>query len=238
MPGEMRPARPLLYTYRRCPYAMRARMALLWAGVTCDACEIVLRQKPAALLEASPKGTVPVLVLPSGQVIEQSWDIVQWALNQPDLPESVQDVWQRSQTPSNRELLLINDGEFKRHLDGFKYPERYSDSANGGVHAVRDHHRHRAIETLLEKLEARLTQARFLGGQQPCATDIGIFPFVRQFAAVDPTSWAALPLPRVQAWLAHWQQTALFEACMQKQPSGGLPNALLGPDFDRGWVLG
>lgn len=215
----MNPPRPLLYTYRRCPYAMRARMALLWAGVTFDAHEIVLRHKPAALLAASPKGTVPVLVLPGGQVIEQSWDIVAWALNQPGSAQAVQDLWQRAQTPANRELLLINDGEFKRHLDRFKYPQRFADLAHGDVPGVREHHRRCAVETLLEKLEARLTQTRFLGGDQACATDIAIFPFVRQFAAVDRDAWSALPLPRVRAWSAHWQQTPLFEACMQKQPS-------------------
>lgn len=216
-------ARPLLYTYRRCPYAMRARMALLWAGIPFDAHEIVLRHKPPALLAASPKGTVPVLVLPGGRVIEESWDIVEWALNQPGLPEAVRDLWLRAQTSANLELLRINDGPFKHHLDRFKYPERFADPAQGGVQGARAHHAQRALETLLEPLETRLAQARFLGGQQPCATDIGIFPFVRQLAAVDPTWFGATPLPRVKAWLAHWQQSPLFETCMQKQAISAHP---------------
>ena len=95
----MEPPRPLLYTYRRCPYAMRARMALLVAGITFDAHEIVLREKPAAMLAASPKGTVPVLVLPSGQVLEQSWDIVAWALTHESADAEAQAWWSRAQTP-------------------------------------------------------------------------------------------------------------------------------------------
>ena len=212
-------ARPLLYTYRRCPYAMRARMALLVAGVTFDAYEIVLGNKPTALLEASPKATVPVLVLPDGQVIEQSWDIVRWSLTQPDATLSAHGWWHRAETKSHRDLILINDGPFKFHLDRYKYPERFSAVGHDGLHGTREHHRDRAVETLLQDIESRLAEAHFLGGHHPCATDIGIFPFVRQFAAVDPNWFSATPLPRLKAWLAHWQQSPLFEACMQKLPS-------------------
>ena len=135
-------ARPLLYTYRRCPYAMRARMALLAAGVEFDAFDIVLRDKPQALREISPKATVPVLLLPTARVLEQSWDIVQWALTQEAAPASCQDAWRRAQTPANQALLGINDGVFKQHLDRYKYPERFAGS--GDVTAsvdVRVHYR-------------------------------------------------------------------------------------------------
>ena len=200
---------PLLYTYRRCPYAMRARMALLLAGIAFDAFEIVLRDKPAEMLVASPKGTVPVLCLPGGSVIDQSWDIVQWAL-----ASGSPDFWERSQTPENLDMLARNDGVFKQHLDRYKYPQRFQHE--GCVD--RSVHRQHAVEVLLNPLEARLTQAPFLGGESACATDIGIFPFVRQFAAVEPGWFAELPLPWLKAWLSQWLESPLFEACMHKLP--------------------
>lgn len=213
--------RPLLYTYRRCPYAMRARMALLVANVALEAHEIVLRAKPAAMLAASPKGTVPVLVLPDGQVLEQSWDIVQWALTQSQASAAVQSWWSRAQTPDNLALLHCNDGDFKHHLDRYKYPERFTaqDSANACPTNRRAGHRDRAVAVLLEHLEQRLAQQPFLGGAQACATDIGIFPFVRQFASVDAAWFAALPLEHVKTWLVYWLASPLFAACMQKLPS-------------------
>lgn len=216
----MEPPRPLLYTYRRCPYAMRARMALLVAGIAFDAHEIVLRDKPAAMLAASPKGTVPVLVLPDRQVLEQSWDIVEWALTHEGTGAEIQAWWARAQSPQNLDLLRCNDGDFKHHLDRYKYPERFAQDAASSVTADgRTFHRDQAVAVLLERLERCLAGHAYLGGAQPCAADIGIFPFVRQFAAVDPMWFDALPLGRVQAWLTHWVQSSLFEACMQKLPS-------------------
>ena len=142
-------ARPLLYTYRRCPYAMRARMALLAAGVEFDAFDIVLRDKPQALREISPKATVPVLLLPTARVLEQSWDIVQWALTQEAAPASCQDAWRRAQTPANQALLGINDGVFKQHLDRYKYPERFAGSGDVTASAdVRAHHRQQGLQVL------------------------------------------------------------------------------------------
>lgn len=216
----MNSPRPLLYTYRRCPYAMRARMALLWAGVDVDAHEIVLRDKPAALLSASPKGTVPVLVLPDGTVLEQSWDIVAWALTRPSASAEAQAAWSSAQTPQALSLLHANDGAFKHHLDRYKYPERFADreapAASDGAPLA---HRECAVQLLLQPLEQALAHSPFVAGAQPSAADIGIFPFVRQFAAVDRAWFASLPLPRVQAWLAHWLSGALFEASMCKLPS-------------------
>lgn len=218
-PAALAPNKPLLYTYRRCPYAMRARMALLVAGVAFDAHEIVLREKPPALLEASPKGTVPVLVLPDGQVIEQSWGIVQWALTQPDQTGSVQAWWSQAQSDSNKALMHINDGGFKHHLDRYKYPLRFSSEGSSAADEIRNLHRAQAVELLLKKLETRLIEADYLGGQSPCATDIGIFPFVRQFAAIDPPWFESLPLPRVKLWLTSWLQSPLFAACMFTLPT-------------------
>ncbi len=214
----MRSDRPLLYTYRRCPYAMRARMALLQAGIRFDAHEIVLRHKPPALISASAKGTVPVLVLPDGQVIDQSWDIVRWALNHPNAHPEASHWWAVASSQENQQLLLANDTEFKHHLDRYKYPQRFGEYSDDEMERVRQQHRTEAIKQLAA-LEARLCDAPYLGGDAPCATDIGIFPFVRQFAAVDPAWFAGLPLPGIQRWLAHWRVAPLFERCMMKLPT-------------------
>ena len=198
---------PLLYTYRRCPYAMRARMALLVAGRAFEAHEIVLRDKPAALLAASPKGTVPVLCLDDGRVIDESWAIMAWAL----AGEAAPGWWAQAQSAENLALLAANDGPFKQHLDRYKYPERHGD-------CDRPLHRARAAE-LLQALDTRLSSATDLGGATPCATDIAIFPFVRQFAAVEPAWFAAQPWPALQHWLARWLATPLFAAAMARIPS-------------------
>jgi glutathione S-transferase len=198
---------PLLYTYRRCPYAMRARMALLEAGVAFEAHEVSLREKPPAMLALSPKGTVPVLVLQEDQVLEQSLDIMQWAFGQ---TADANGWWARAQTPSNQGLQALCDGDFKHHLDRFKYPQRYADTQGLA------HHRDQALEVLLVPLNHALQGNAFLGGTTPCAADIGIFPFVRQFAAVDPAWFAVLPLAHVQNWLSAWLLHPLFERAMKK----------------------
>lgn len=206
---------PLLYSYRRCPYAMRARMALLQAGRRFRIHEIVLRDKPAELLALSPKGTVPVLQQSDGTVLEQSWDIMHWAL----APADADGFWQRAQSAENLALLGINDGEFKHHLDRYKYPDRYPDET-----ADRDRHRERAVATLLAPLQQRLQGQAYLGGDSPCASDLALFPFVRQFAAVQP-DWFGdaaqrAQWPALQRWLAQWLGSTLFAACMVKLPVG------------------
>ena len=206
-------SKPLLYTYRRCPYAMRARMALLQAGVAYQAHELTsLRDKPAAMLALSPKGTVPVLVLTNGEVLEHSWDIMRWAFAQSGDKDT---WWARAQTPENQALLVLCDGEFKHHLDRTKYPQRYSDAKST------EHHARQAVAVLLEPLEAQLKVHAQLGGATPCAADIAIFPFVRQFAAVDPAWFDALPLPAVKAWLMAWLTSPLFEQAMVKTATSG-----------------
>lgn len=199
---------PLLYTYRRCPYAMRARMALLIAGIGFDAHEVSLRDKPAEMLAISPKGSVPVMLLPGGQVLEQSWDIMEWALNH----VATKDWWDAAQKVENLEWLARNDGEFKIHLDRYKYPERYNETGREG-------HRENALASFLRPLNTRLEQSRYLGGSAPCATDLALFPFVRQFAAVEPAWFEREDLPALQAWLAGWLSSSLFAHCMQKLPS-------------------
>ena len=202
-------ALPLLYSYRRCPYAMRARLAMLQANRRFQTFEIVMRDKPAALLALSPKGTVPVLHLPDGNVLEESLDIMRWAFEAPD----AEGWWCRAQSDENLILLRTNDGDFKRLLDRYKYPDRYPQETT-----PRETARTQAVETLLMPLESRLQHQRYLGGPTPCATDLAIFPFVRQFAAVEPDWFANQPLPALQAWLAEWLGSHLFEVCMTKQP--------------------
>ena len=199
---------PLLYTYRRCPYAMRARMALLQAGVAYQAHEVSLRDKPPAMLAVSPKGTVPVLVLANGEVLDQSWDIMRWAYAETGDKDT---WWARAQTPENQALLALCDGEFKGHLDRYKYPQRFDDALGTA------HHASQAVAVLLNPLEASFKDQPQLGGVAPCAADMGIFPFVRQFAAVNPEWFDALPLPAVKVWLAGWLAHPLFEAAMVKK---------------------
>jgi len=206
--------RPLLYTYRRCPYAMRARMALLQADIEFDAHEIVLRDKPAEMLTVSPKGTVPVLVLPGGQVIDESMDIMRWAFEQRDDSTG---WWQRAQSRSCQAFVALNDGPFKHHLDGYKYPERHL-ADEGPVF-----HRDQAVMCLLQPLDRQLAGQPFLGGDEPCAADLAIFPFVRQFRAVDESWFDAQALNPVQRWLRGWLESELFQRCMKKLPVGCTP---------------
>ncbi len=189
---------------------MRARMALLQAGRAFEAVEVSLRDKPASLLALSPKATVPVLQLPDGSVIEESWDIIRWALAAPD----ALGWWARAQSPANLDLLQRNDGDFKRHLDRWKYPQRYPSGS-----LTPDAHRDRAMDVLLQPLEARLQSAAFLGGATPCATDLAVMPFVRQFASVDPGWFVTQNVPSVRAWLDGWLVSPLFAACMCKLPA-------------------
>jgi len=183
-------------------------MALLVAGVTFNGFEIMLRDKPAEMLALSPKGTVPVLQLPDGAVLEQSLDIIQWAL----VTHNPDGWWSRSQSADNLELLAINDGGFKHHLDRYKYPERF-----GGSDRLVS--RDLAMTSLLFRLEAQLLVSSYLGGVRPCATDIAIFPFIRQFASVEPKWFAQQSMSATQAWLASWLSSPLFGACMLKIPS-------------------
>jgi glutathione S-transferase len=210
---------PVLYSFRRCPYAMRARMALWVAGVTVELREVKLAAKPPALLAASPKGTVPVMVLDDGadggSVIDQSLDIMRWALGQSD-PEG----WLAGEDAA---LIAANDGPFKHHLDRAKYPGRYEEDG------ITDHRA--AALALLAPLETRLAEAPYLCGERRGLTDIALFPFIRQFAAIDPAWFAAQPLPRLQAWLPGLLAADLFAAVMPKFApwKEGDPPVLFGP---------
>ena len=195
-------AEAILYSFRRCPYAMRARMALYASGLPYQHREVVLRDKPAALLEVSPKGTVPVLVMEQGEVLEESLDIMRHALTRND-PEG----WL---SRDDAELVAANDGPFKHHLDRYKYHTRYE-----GVD--QEHHRKQAVE-ILRTLEEKLAGAAYLCGDRRGLSDIAIFPFVRQFANHDRERFAADPLAHVRAWLERLVSSDLFSAVMAKHP--------------------
>ena len=202
-------ALPVLYSFRRCPYAMRARLALAVSGQVCELREVVLRNKPQGLLQASPKGTVPVLVLPGGQVLEQSLDIMLWALAQHD-PEG----WLSPSDGTMADMLALIaecDGPFKQALDRCKYPSRYPDADPTLARA-------QAVDWL-QTLETRLAHHACLFGDRAALADMAIAPFVRQFAGIDDGWWSAQPWPRLQAWLAHWQASPLFEQVMPKLPA-------------------
>lgn len=188
---------PILYSFRRCPYAMRARLAIMANDRRVELREIVLRDKPAAMLDVSPKGTVPVLVLPDGTVIDQSFDIMRWAC------AGTRDAaWP---TDSDSALIATNDGAFKHHLDRYKYADRY------GVDPV-DHRDSAAV--LLQDLDERLAATGNLGGGPQSMTDLAIMPFVRQFAQTDRSYFDGLPFKQLRAWLARHLASSLFAQVM------------------------
>ena len=189
---------------------MRARMALRYAGVQVQLREVVLRDKPAALLAISAKATVPVLQLncgeSSGKVIEESVDIMRWALAQHDPA-----LWLENSAVSDA-LIAQNDGEFKPLLDHYKYANRHPERTPA-------EHRQRGVDALLTPLNERLkTQAYLLGAQLRLA-DVALFPFVRQFAAVDAAWFAAAPLMELRQWLLALEAAELFQSVMQKLPA-------------------
>ena len=191
---------PILYSFRRCPYAMRARLSLLSGGGVVEIREVTLRAKPAAMLDVSPKATVPVLVLPDGRVIDESLDIMRWAQSQ----YGQGDGWM---APDEEALVADNDGAFKHHLDRYKYADRFPEDSID----------HRAAATdFLRGLDARLGGRVALGGDRLSIADLAILPFVRQFAETDRRYFDALPLVDLQRWLADFLASALFDRAMTK----------------------
>ncbi len=189
---------PILSSFRRCPYAMRARMAMLVSDMPFDLREVSLRDKPPAMLAASPKGTVPVLVLPDGTVIDESLDIMRHALGHSD-PEQWLDG-------DDAVLIAANDGPFKHHLDRYKYPDRH--------HGDPIEHRTAALSMLAE-LEVRLTTAANLCGDHRTLTDMALMPFVRQFASVDRGWFDRQAVPGLRRWLDAHLASPLFVRAME-----------------------
>ena len=197
---------PVLYSFRRCPYAMRARLALQVAGVTVELRDITLKDKPAELLQASPKGTVPVLVLPNGAVLDESLDIMQWALQQND-PQA----WRtRDGMAQALAAIALNDGPFKHALDRYKYPARFG-LADGLAYREQG-------AAIVGQWESHLVAQPFLQGAAWGLWDAALAPFVRQFAHTDQAWFAQQPWPHLHRWLAAFEASAAFAAVMEKHP--------------------
>lgn len=200
---------PVLYSFRRCPYAMRARMALAYAGIRVELREVVLRDMPAELLSISPRATVPVMQLPGGRVLQESMDIVEWAIHSND-PDGWRPDRESIYFEVGYEFLQENDTAFKAALDRYKYADRYP---NYPPETYREQG-----EIFLTKLEMQLQTRRFLFGDDCSVIDVCIFPFVRQFAHVDTDWFYAAPYPALQSWLDAWLASGLFNGVMQKYP--------------------
>lgn len=195
-----------LYSFRRCPYAMRARMALHYSGVAVQIVEVSLKAKPAEMLALSGKGTVPVLSV-DGRVIDESLDIMRWALAQND-PQD----WLLKDDPQAQQhsaaLIEENDQVFKVHLNRYKYAERYPEQPMAFYRSEG--------EVFLHKLDELLEGRDYLLADHPSLADIALMPFVRQFAHVDREWFGQTPYVRLQAWLQRFIDSDLFTSVMAK----------------------
>lgn len=207
LPKLLLPAQPILYSFRRCPYAMRARLALYFSGIRVELREVVLRDKPPSMLEYSPKGTVPVLVASDGRIIDQSIDIAYWALRHQDPHKLLPDSGS-SHAIEIDQLISENDTEFKAWLDHYKYSDRYPEFT-----AI--HYREQG-ERFLFKLDHQLENSAFLFGDKISIADIAIAPFIRQFANVDKDWFDQSPYPRLKNWLAGIIESSVFQAIFIK----------------------
>lgn len=197
---------PILYSFRRCPYAMRARLAITIAGRKVEIREVVLKDKPAELLEISPKATVPVLLLNNGALLEESLDIMLWAAEN-------HAIWQSLDEQQRKESLILieeNDVSFKQILDRYKYADRYPE------HSA-EYYREQG-ELFLKKLEQRLSQQVNLMTDSLTLVDFAVLPFIRQFALVDWDWFSQADYPKLQNWLNGFLQSDLFEQVMYKYP--------------------
>jgi len=200
---------PVLYSFRRCPFAIRARLALHSSGLFVELREVNLQNKPAELIQCSPKGTVPVLQTPNGETIEESREIMHWALSIND-----PDKWlahnNTKKSQDSTSLIDENDGYFKYYLDRYKYTERYSQH-------VSLYFRQFCLQ-FLDKLEYRLTQHRYLSSDSISITDMAIVPFIRQFAFVDKLWFEQSHFIQLNIWLERIISSRIFTECMKKYP--------------------
>ena len=195
---------PILYSFRRCPYAMRARMAIHISGQRCELREVLLRDKPPSMLEYSAKGTVPVLILQDGKVIDESLDVIDWALNLND-----PDDWQRSKdTKKTKELIKINDGEFKYHLDRYKYSKRYDNEDP-------EFHRKKCLK-FIESINNELNNSKYIFDDNISYADIVLLPFIRQFRIADIEWFDSLPYDNLKKWLSSFLGSSLLNSIMKK----------------------
>jgi len=208
---------PILYSFRRCPYAIRARWALYLCGHTVALREVLLRDKPPCLVEYSAKATVPVLVLPDGRVIDESIDIINWALSVND----PQGLLQPLGAPDRRQSLLLieqNDQQFKPLLDRYKYADRHPQQSQQEYR--------RQAEFFLLLLEAQLQRGDYLLGARQSLADVAILSFIRQFAAVDKAWFDNSPYPALRRWLQRGMASPSFVAVMAKVPRWQLGQAV------------
>ena len=195
---------PILYSFRRCPYAMRARMAIHISGQKCELREVLLRDKPPSMLEYSAKGTVPVLILQDGNVIDESLDVIDWALNLND-----PDDWQRSKdTKKTKELIKINDGEFRYHLDRYKYSKRYDNEDP-------EFHRKKCLK-FIELINNELNNSEYIFDDNISYADIVLLPFIRQFRIADIEWFDSLPYDNLKKWLSSFLGSSLLNSIMKK----------------------
>ena len=195
---------PILYSFRRCPYAMRARMAIHISDQRCELREVLLRDKPPSMLEYSAKGTVPVLILQDGKVIDESLDVIDWALNLND-----PDDWQRSKDKEKtKELIKINDGEFKYHLDRYKYSKRYDNEDP-------EFHRKKCLK-FIESINNELNNSEYIFDDNISYADIVLLPFIRQFRIADIEWFDSLPYDNLKKWLSSFLGSSLLNSIMKK----------------------
>ena len=198
---------PVLYSFRRCPYAMRARLAIIKSGISVELREVILRNKPQQLLDISAKATVPVLLLSDGKVIDESLNIMTWALAQQDA-----DNWlNKNSSEDIYQLIQWNDGEFKYYLDRYKYADRYPE--------YNERYYREKAEVFIQKLESRLSKHSYLCGEKCSLADMAIFPFIRQFANVNPEWFHASKYQKLTHWLNQHIESALFISIMDKYPA-------------------
>jgi glutathione S-transferase len=195
-------ATPILYSFRRCPFAIRARMALVYAGIRVELREVKLSDMPESMLRLSPKATVPVLVLAGGRVIDESLDVMLWSLSQADPCQ-----WLAADATS-RQLIRRCDDDFKALLDCYKYADRHP-------RLSQLEHRVRA-EPFLQELDQLLSCHAFITDRQCRLADVAIFPFIRQFAGVDAPWFAQCEYAALRGWLNTMQDSELFKRVMQK----------------------
>ena len=207
---------PILYSFRRCPYAIRARMVLSYMEVSVELREVLLNERPQSLYKISSKGTVPVLLLKDGKVLDESLDIMRWAINQGE-----QKLYEDKLNEQNQ-LIKYNDTKFKYWLDKYKYHVRYLEHS-------REYYQRKCSKTLAE-YDMRLRENAYLMGDRIGLADIAIFPFIRQCANVDQ-NWFNNKYPNLNQWLEIWKQSRLFKSVMMKYNQWRLGDELLIVNF-------
>ena len=194
---------PILYSFRRCPYAMRARMVLLHSKIQCEIREIKLSNKPKEMLAISPKGTVPVLILENGDILDESLDVMLWAIEQGNLRNLF-----NSGKKEILDLIKINDGEFKDAIDRYKYSSLYPEKPMIEYRKM--------CELFLEKIESYLEKNKFIFGKNISLADLAIFPFIRQFCRVDIDWFNSSLFKKIKEWTLFFEGSENFIDIMRK----------------------